>query len=341
MKFQPTIEMQWPSPSRWEVLSAIVSSIWLLRFGSKKNTEQIEHTLKTLYGVEVKLFPSGRSAISGILSAMCFGRDKTVFITKYSSFCLYQSIGYRSNVSTDFHSPQGVIVNHKWGKTNYDERLPLNTELIIEDSCDSQIFGKRALFPNKGHFEIVSLTKVLGAISGAVVLINPQYSITKSFLDSSKSSKVISYRQFFRKIRRLVSPQKNFGNLENEQVNWTLNALEVASIRFYVNRQPFIENLMKDRIDRISKLNNYYPCSFYRIGPGVVIKFASEKFLFDAHSFLAGSLIRHFDLSLTNDNFHVYEKVLFLPIHSKISSEMFEKNMKYLENNQELIIRIL
>ena len=52
---------------------------------------------------------------------------------------------------------------------------------IIEDSVDSIILHKNDLFTNKGDFEIVSLPKIIGSISGGIIITK-----NKSFYEFAK-----------------------------------------------------------------------------------------------------------------------------------------------------------
>ena len=160
---------QWQYENATSLILNLIKSTRYLFKSRMQNISEVELYFSRYFGKEVKLMPSGRSAIHNFALSMGMSRDQTAFVTKYSSYCLYQSLGTLMNVSTDFVKPELVVVNHKWGNRNTETRK-INGSTVIEDSCDSLMIQGTELFPNNGQVEIVSLSKVIGTPSGALVL---------------------------------------------------------------------------------------------------------------------------------------------------------------------------
>jgi hypothetical protein len=103
------------------------------------------------------LFPSARAGIGSILRFLKIDRSKEVFVNKWVSYCIFNTVGKYTNITTNFKDPDLAIAVHKWG---FEQIVPkIKGIKVIEDSVDSIIVDKKDLFVNKGDFEIFSLPK--------------------------------------------------------------------------------------------------------------------------------------------------------------------------------------
>ena len=133
-----------------------------------KLINDLEKFFQKYYGFKVILFPSARAGIASILRFLKIDRSKEVFVNKWVSHCIFNTVGRYTNISTSFKTPEVAIAVHKWG---FKQIIPEKKNIkIIEDSVDSIIVNKNDLFVNKGEFEIVSLPKIIGSVSGGIVI---------------------------------------------------------------------------------------------------------------------------------------------------------------------------
>ena len=82
---------------------------------SYKLIGEIEGYFLKHYNYKIILFPSARAAIASILRFFKIDRSKEVFVNKWVSHCIFNTVGRYSNISTSFKSPDVAIAVHKWG----------------------------------------------------------------------------------------------------------------------------------------------------------------------------------------------------------------------------------
>tara|TARA_A100001015_G_scaffold236115_1_gene268146 strand:+ start:1993 stop:2946 length:954 start_codon:yes stop_codon:yes gene_type:complete len=149
----------WPKPnfSPAELIAASAPSVAAIeRF--------FENTYPNAHAV---LMPSGRSSLSLILQHLGLTRPDLVFLPPYSSHCVINAVGYVGTPTPALsNNIKSAICFHQWG---YVHKLKTSAS-IIEDSVDSLITSSAGLFPNDGRFEILSLSKIYGALSGGIIL---------------------------------------------------------------------------------------------------------------------------------------------------------------------------
>ena len=133
--------------------------------------EQIEIQLSLIFKHNTVLVPSVRSGMSQILNILGINRDKDVFITKYSSHCLYTSLGAFTNITTTNLAQDVTILNNKWGYTNIQGNLPKTSD-ILDDSCDTYFSSEYKHFANGELASFISLPKVIGSYTGGIILLN-------------------------------------------------------------------------------------------------------------------------------------------------------------------------
>ena len=133
-----------------------------------KLINSIESYFQEQYGFRVVLFPSARAGIGSILRFLKIDRSNEVFVNKWVSYCIFNTVGRFTNISTNFKNPDLALAIHKWG---FKQIIPKKNNIeIIEDSVDSIITNKNDLFLNESEFEIVSLPKIIGSVSGGIVI---------------------------------------------------------------------------------------------------------------------------------------------------------------------------
>lgn len=331
------IDKQWSQVNRCRLYRDLFVVFWLLKNGKKKNILFIEQFFHKIFKRNVTLTTSGRRAIYAILDTNKINREKTVFITKFSSFCLYQSVGSLSNVSTDNLNQNVVLVNHKWGKLNLVELDLKKSTLIIEDSCDSLIERSEDVLMNNGSYEIISLSKIIGSFSGGIIIHNTDAKKiyeTQRFLKHS----ILSYIQIVRKILRSILPYRGFKPLGLEHLNQKLTSFEVAHIRTCLENYSRNIHLAKSRYDEVAKLfGSKFKKLSLRFGPGLVLQLEENNLSLLKNSLPQHALIRYFDISLSNDSYANHQQVLYLPVHSGISDTLFEEYLTFIHKNSSSI----
>jgi len=282
--------------------------------------DRIEEFFSEYYGCGAYLMPSGRSSISLLMRYLEFDRNKTVFITKWSSNCLYSCIGPYSNISTDLVDPDLILANHKWGyKVNLPEEY--SSKIIIEDSVDTIHSEVSSLFHNNGLAEIISLPKIIGSYSGGLIL-------TK---DKNLASYIKSQQQNNIKLgciqseRRSKSFEKIDYKLEAwhcfEHINTSLDINALKDIENNLNN--FFKNMLLISNRREIVLEKFRNLSLdkARLGPVVVLPL-SQFSLIDKNK-NKNIMVRRFNYSsLLNKD--LYEKSYILPTHFMISDEYFK-----------------
>ena len=325
---------QWQSENAASLILSLLKSTRYLFNSRMQNISEIELYFSQYFGKEVQLMPSGRSAIHNFAMSMGMSRDQTAFVTKYSSYCMYQSLGTLMNVSTDFVQPELVVVNHKWGNRNTETRK-IKGSIVIEDSCDSLLIQGAELFPNNGHVEIVSLSKVIGTLSGALILFKESNSKEKNRAVVQYRDFLLGHVQFIRKLIRVFFPTNFRLALQNEYANVYLTKLEVMLIRNAMNNYRANFDLHKQRYFRLRAIYGLEEIQIDRIGPGVVFKVI--KSYDDLHLQIPHGIIkRKFDFSKSNDSISEYEDCLYIPIHANISLPIFETYLEFLSRYRDL-----
>ena len=85
---------------------------------------------------------------------------------------MFNTIGFYSNPTINLNDPDLFIFNNLWGvKQKIFEKVKLKKKVkLIDDSCDSILLNKSSIFPNNSEYEIFSLPKIIGSVSGGVVI---------------------------------------------------------------------------------------------------------------------------------------------------------------------------
>lgn len=158
-------EMQWASVEhRTHSVTAVVSESERLEL-----FEKVDVSLRARFpGVPVLVLPSGRAAIALMLKYLRAGRGDAIAAPRWSSSCVWSILGRFGCPTLGLQGqPFAALVVHKYG---YVETCVAKGIHILEDSCDS-LLDPKALFPNGGLAEIVSLPKILGTYAGGLLFL--------------------------------------------------------------------------------------------------------------------------------------------------------------------------
>jgi len=314
-------DYQWPSAfgKRYNFINKISA------YNNKKSLKRIENFFKNKFGYDVRVFPSGRAAIATILRFLKINRSNEVFTDKWSSHCLFNTIGAYTNINTEIHNPDLVICIHKWGEI---KKIKIKKKFqIIEDSVDSLVLNKKTLFPNNGEFEIFSLPKIIGSISGGLVITKNKKFI-KFCKQEQKKNKKLGIYQAREKFDTLKN-KKNFNTwLYYESWNTYTETNSLIDIERCLKNFDKNKNIIIKRINLIKrKLKiNYYLND--RLGPVLAlplkkfknIKYLSKKFL-----------IRHNSKFIEKKA--KFEKCILLPLHFKTNEKDFNIYLKLIQKN--------
>tara|TARA_B100000963_G_C22587553_1_gene653864 strand:+ start:531 stop:1517 length:987 start_codon:yes stop_codon:yes gene_type:complete len=315
-------DYQWPS-------SFIKHKKYVNKISQKENKKKliiIENFFKKkLYFNNVFLFPSARACIATVLRYLKFNRSKQVYVNKWVSHCIFNTVGAYTNINNTFSNPDMIITVHKWGKIQKFKKT--NDIKIIEDSVDSIIIKKDSLFVNNGDFEIFSLPKIIGSISGGIIL-----SRDKKFKDfcvvEQKKNKPLGFYQSFQKFAEF-SKIKSFNTwLYHESWNTYLDANALDDIISCLDNYDLNKKLITGRLKILKQRFKFLVNGYERLGPVVPIplRHVSNKKLMNKYF-----LIKHIN---SNENFDSqFEKVYIIPIHFKISEKFFHKYLKILEKS--------
>lgn len=277
---------------------------------------EIEKFFNLKYNFPVLLFPSARSAISAILNSDGINRVHTVYAPKFSSHCVWDIITRYSNPSTSLSGSDVFVVSHKWGSiTKFGTNIKTLPQLIIEDSVDSFLIDNSSLFPNNGHYEILSLPKILGTLSGGVVICKDQF-----YYEKLKNERDEHFDVNFSKEQSALKAQKDNSWMDNEYKNRRMFNFELQIIKNQIDNWSRFEELLIDRFNRVKYLAKYN-LEKNRIPPLIFIDNVIE-----------GLMIRNFDMN-QNANNPNYKTGSLLPIHVCIGNDEFESYLKKITKN--------
>ena len=281
-----------------------------------KLIDELEGYLQKHYGFKIILFPSARAGIASILRFLKIDRSKEVFVNKWVSYCIFNTIGKYTNVSTSFKAPDVALAIHKWG---FKQIIPKTKNIkIIEDSVDSIVSNKNDLFVNKGDFEVVSLPKIIGSVSGGIVITKDLDFYEHAKKEQTRNKKLGQYQS--RRKFEDVNKKETFDTWlyhESENTFLEYNAL--------LNIKKCIKNLLVNKVV-ISERQKYFKENFKklafksdRLGPVILIKYKQ----INNHELMS----KHFLLRQIHKSKYkidTFTKVYLLPIHFQITHKKFE-----------------
>ena len=311
-------DYQWPQAKK--VSDYFSTTDWIACEDIYKDLEQ---QLSEIFGCIAVLLPSGRAALSSIFDFLGASRQHIIYAPKYSSHCIWDVVGQFSNPTIELDLEVDIAVAvHKWG---YVSKSNLNSQIImIDDSVDSIITNPKALFPSGGEFEIISLPKIVGSHSGAVVL-----SKNEKYVDWIKeirlSDKQLIANQSFLKYVKCQSQFRSYTSPDClESKNRGLDLYSLRNIldnlgSFHDNKKKIMERLeVLDGLLHVKNLevdNFRLPCVY-----PLDTKFFKTK----SDDFI---MQRHFDFNQSFDN-PSYSLSLLIPLHFGVDDLFFDKILK-------------
>ncbi len=304
------IDNQWPSYASSLNVDALDFSI------NESLVNEIEQFFRNKYHFPVVLFPSARASISTILSAHGIHRGNMVYAPKFSSHCVWDLITRYSNPSISVLDSTVAVISHKWGSvTNLGMNGETMPQLIIEDSVDSFMLDNLSLFPNKGQYEILSLPKILGTLSGGIVICKDEY-----YYEKLKNERAVLLDLNFSKQQSTLKAQKNILWMDNEYKNRSLSNFELQIIKNKLDDWVKWQDILLERYSKVKYLAEY-KLEAFRIPPVIFIQKNIE-----------GLMRRNFDIHQNANHPNYIEGCLF-PIHLGIEQDEFEFNLTKIQEN--------
>jgi putative PLP-dependent aminotransferase (TIGR04422 family) len=286
--------------------------------------DNIETYFEGIFSNKVVLMPSGRSCISAILKINKISRGDIVWAPKWSSHCVWNNISYFATPTINFKNTPKVYLNiHKWGHIHIlkSERFNKNIDILIEDSVDSLIVNKNALFPNDGNYEVFSLTKIIGSYSGGLLLCKNKNDYVKAKELQYKNMR-LGFEQSYLKYINCVKPEiinvsNNWHYREYENFSVDINSLD--NIEECIKNYQININICQSRIDIFKDKGLFIPEQGGRL---ITVALIKEN---DTDAVDENLTFRMMNSSKLYDGEENYEKHILIPLHFGITSVGFEK----------------
>jgi putative PLP-dependent aminotransferase (TIGR04422 family) len=270
------------------------------------------------------LMPSSRASIALILRYLKFNRSNNVEISKWSSHCMFTTIGAISNVSINSTNPDMTIVNHKWGNFY---KYTGKSKYVIEDSVDSLPGNNFKPFLNLGIAEIISLPKIIGAYSGGIVLTNNEslYSFGKlSQLSGEELGVVQSKKKYDQAISKLSKYDTWY---YHEAWNTYIEGNAIKDIEKCLDFFDLNTSIISKR-RKILYSEFGFEFELNRLGPCAVLSkdlfYKVDKLNLD---------VKNFNFSRKMTERDEYKSCLMLPIHFQVSEEVFNTFLLNINKN--------
>ena len=282
---------------------------------SNKSVDEIERFFSKNYKSKYSILtPSGRSALNLILSFNNFDRSKIVNIPKWSSSCLFQTIGAITNVSIGNYSSDCQVVVHKWGHTFKLTKRRNYSQLVIDDSADTIPNANYVPFINQSDYEFISIPKIIGSFSGGIIITKDKkfYEFCKKKQTENKN---LAIYQSQKKYESIFSKSKYSDWMYLESFNTSLEYNMIENIKENLKNYEKNKNIILSRRNYIKdKFKNVY-LDKDRLGPCLVIKKKRKNKSLN---------VRHFNFLRRADKEN-YLKSYVLPIHFGIKNQDFKK----------------
>jgi putative PLP-dependent aminotransferase (TIGR04422 family) len=283
--------------------------------------QKIEIFFEDLLNASVLLMPSGRSAMSLILSLQGINRSDVIFAPKWSSHCVWDILGRYANPTIHLTDDVTAILSvHKWGRIEKLSQL-YATPLIIEDSVDSLFLDSTSLFPNGGNYEILSLPKIIGAYSGGILIFKDRSHKERAlkFIDANSNLKYSNYQAQLKYNNAIGKPDwfNEWGNMEFQ--NFKISDHEAENIHKCLVNYELNKSTIQRRIEKLSyrgSIERYYESANKRLPPVITIPLENWKNT-------EGVMIRNTNESVCLDKPKFIEKGL-MPLHFGVGENFFE-----------------
>jgi putative PLP-dependent aminotransferase (TIGR04422 family) len=312
----------WPSCKL--SLSEILSS-------SRSSVEEIEQWFCNRYpGSYPVVTSSGRSAIVLSLQALDLQRPDWISIAPYSSACIFRSVGECATpvpgcVEGEF---SGELLYHQWGFVHTSRLVPIR----VEDSVDSLIVNEAALFASGGQFEIVSLSKLLGAPMGAVVFCRDSL-LQAKIREKREAAKYLKWSQT---LLCMLAARNRWAATtwhHTESGNAALIDLFCGAIYRKLSR---FDDLIAERQRKLSLVRSvvpdWLPISSSRLPCSVPVEIQTQA-LPKLAALGLNSGMRHFNASLNQADWQL-RKVFPLPIHHEMPMHILRRALDIVQRHK-------
>ena len=263
------------------------------------------------------LVPSARSGIVLSFIYKKINKSKIIKIPKWSSSCLYSSLGTISNLTCNSNNFDAALVVHTLGNTFNTNKK----SILVDDSSDSLPKKNFVPYINSKFSDVISLPKIIGSYCGGLVLTN-----NKSFYKFLKSQQIknisLAYEQSLKKYKSNILKNINFDWFYHEAFNFSLDFNTCENVfhnldNFFLN-QEIIEKRRKILKSLINSIDEH------RLGPCLQLDYDKRysKFL----------ETRHFNVTQSIHK-EKFIKKLILPIHFTISDREFYKKLNAIKKN--------
>ncbi|MGP1255661.1 MAG: putative PLP-dependent aminotransferase [Kiloniellales bacterium] len=294
------------------------------RLWHRTRVEAVEERLRQLYpGGEPVLVSSGRSGLSLIVEYLGLGRLDRVRVFPYASHCVLDAVGRRAMPSLESQpEPAASIEFHQWGYLrNTDEAVD------IEDAVDSLCEPGCQLMPQGGRFEVWSLPKILGSLTGGVIWCRDPQDATR--LRDMRVARPGAWTQFCLRLLSVRSQAAIEYWSAREPIGGRLPQLALGEIDFLLMN---LTDALSARRANFAKLAAFLPPGIHRAEgrwPCVVPVTAEDRALEELQS-LGAVGPRHFEGDGRRGDRPLL-RVLPLPIHQSVSVDTVESMAEVLQ----------
>lgn len=284
----------------------------------------VEKRLAGLYpGVHPVVFSSARAGLAVLVEAIGLGRADLVWLPRFSSHCVIDAIGRTATPTPVLQSKdvRAALVHHQWGYPHSASAPP--TARIIEDSADTLHVPGSRLCALGGEYEIVSLPKVLGCLTGGVVFCRDEQASGR--LAESRDKRRSPVRvQFLAKLAGRWSAQARAYWAGAECANARLPPMGLRDIMLGLDR---IDRIIADRRAKLDVVGALKPgwlrSSELRLPSNLPMEH-DDRLL----QRLAGEglrlEVRHFNVDQSGDD-SAWRRVIRVPLHQGVPVAMLER----------------
>lgn len=290
---------------------------------------EIENYFINQFNIDAILVPSGRAGIAMLLRYFQIDRSKIAFVSKWSSHCMFNTLGAFTNVTVDLSSiVDFVVINHQWGRV-VEPKIKHNESIYIEDSVDSIHLSSNSFFPNDTDFEIISLPKIIGSYSGGIIF-NKDPLFAKEVRELQKQNISLAKHQSRCKTIKQDSNGDNFDTwLYYESWNTAHDISSLFDIKEKIKNYEKNKSIIMRRIAQTNEIDANIKIPDDRLGPVLIFPMNYFK-----KCDLKYSEILHYSWNEYIEE-QKYEKVITVPIHMGITNDQFNKFIKLLKKGRK------
>ncbi len=278
--------------------------------------KKIEKYFLDIYKHQNIVVPSARAGISLIIKYLKLERENEIFVNKWSTRCVLDTISSFSNPTTNIKSANAFIINHTWGD---EKKLNLKKKKIIEDSADSIHLSPKSFFINDSKFEVISLPKIIGTYAGGVIFFKDKK--FKNFIKEIKFDHKLSLNQSKLKFKFSQTFQEKYAHWQFfEHKNFDVDYNTLHHIDLNLENLSKNKNIISERQNIIRKKLDINFKNKSRLGPVVCLDV--RKFKMKSKNVQLP--IYHVNFSSRAQNTH-FLRSFILPLHIGISDAKFDK----------------